>query len=83
MSSSMPFQVKDVCSICPFASGACYHRYDYLSRDRFGDLPGVRSRITFWHHPKESTAKWTGALHCEVDAKLLERYRIADIIPHI
>ena len=31
--------------------------------------------MTSEHYPKESVAKRTGALYCEVDAEPLERYR--------
>jgi hypothetical protein len=35
----------------------------------------IRKQMTSNSYPKESVAKWTGALYCEVDAEPLERYR--------
>ncbi|KAL2054439.1 hypothetical protein ABVK25_005187 [Lepraria finkii] len=35
----------------------------------------TRKQMTSEHYPKESVAKRTGALYCEVDAEPLERYR--------
>ena len=34
-------------------------------------------------YPKESAAKWTGGLHCDLDAEPLGRYRKGDTIQHI
>lgn len=36
---------------------------------------GIWKQMTSPSHPKESVAKWNGALSCEVDAEPLERYR--------